>query len=62
MTKKLSRGLKVMAEWVMLISFVAFIAFLLVALKISNGELIIFSGISAMICIVTSLLLTIDTH
>ncbi len=61
MTKKLSRGLKVMAEWVMLISFVAFIAFLFLTFTI-NGNFALWSGISAMICIVTSLLLTIDTH
>ncbi len=61
MTKKLSRGLKVMAEWMMLISFVAFIVFLFLTFTI-NSNLAVWSGISAMICIVTSLLLTIDTH
>ena len=60
MTKKLSRGLKVIAEWMMLISFVAFIAFLFLTFTI-NGKLAVWSGISAMVCMVTSLISSIDS-
>ena len=59
MTKKLSRGFKVIAEWMMLISFIAFITFLFLAFRI-DGDFAIISGTSAMICVVTSLISSID--